>query len=232
MPYADNYPHMTETVADRLKALIEQRGMTPRAVSLAASMSQDAVRGILRHPDSSPAIETVQKLARALDCSPEWLAFGTHIYPYSEPPLAELQIVGEVAAGLWTDLSEFSFSPIFYPVQMDPRFPSKAQYLLRVRGNSINRKAPDGSLIRCVSIFAAQRPPQDQDWVVVRRKRSDGNIETTVKRLRVDRANRQALWPDSDDPAFQNPIFLDGAEDDEIEIIAFVIDFINPATRL
>lgn len=226
---------MSSDLIQRLNLAMTGTGKSARAISLLAGMSQDAVRGILRHPEASPTLETVQKLARALGCSEEWLAFGVGdpLIDSKDAGLTTLHIVGEVAAGLWTDVSEFSFEPIPYEVPADPRFPIKAQYLLRVRGNSINRKAPEGSLIRCLNLHSAPRKPFDGDWVVVERRRPEGTIETTVKKLVIDRASgAKELWPDSDDPAFQKPIQLAEKENDEIHINAFVLEFITPATRL
>jgi len=40
-------------------------------------MSADAIRDMFRKPDSSPTIETLRKLAKGLETTPEWLIFGT-----------------------------------------------------------------------------------------------------------------------------------------------------------
>jgi hypothetical protein len=227
-------PRMDSDLIKRLKKAVEESGRSPRAVSLEAGMSADAARGILRNKGNSPTVDTVSNLARALRVAPEWLAFGVGDGANSATKknnFISLNIIGEVAAGLWMDCSEYSFDPERYDVPADPRFSADQQFLLRIRGNSINRRAPEGSLIRCVTMFAAPREARDGDWVVVRRQRADGTIETTVKRYCV-RDGVVELWPDSDDARYQTALRLDAHECDEISIVAFVLDFITPATRL
>ena len=59
----------------------------------------------------------------------------------------------------------------------------------------------------------------------------NGSAEMTVKRLEILPDGEQRLWPDSTDPAFQTPIMVGEHEGDEVQITAFVLDFINPATK-
>lgn len=294
---------MTDNLADRLKLAIDLRKTNARAVSLEAEMSDSAVRGILRHPDSSPTVETVRKLSDALDLDPAWLAFNSGEPPQatetnwiaqglqqpgkSAPALAKLlfkapayvkalasgkkpnareaeiiaeylgvkppqdetppapaaialtprlvpyKIIGEVAAGVWLDTEADEFVAEEIELPEDPRFPNDKQFVLRVRGTSINRKAPHGALVRCLDLFAAPREPAEGDWVVARRQRGR-TFETTVKELRSGPSGME-LWPSSTDPKWQDPVpLVDGTINDEemsVVVIAFVLDFINPATR-
>ena len=146
------------------------------------------------------------------------------------PTLSQLEVVGEVAAGVWQEPEADSFESYYVDVPFDPRFPEQDQYLLKVRGSSINRRAASGSLVRCLKVHAAPRRPSDGDWVIALRMRH-GSAETTVKRLEVKPDKRQMLWPDSTDPTFQEPIEVGQHDGDEVFITAFVLDFINPATR-
>lgn len=230
---------MNNALIERLNLAIRESGKSARAISIAAGMSSEAIRGIFRHPDASVTISTIEKLAAALSVDPEWLAFGkgsadiaSTALAAGKPRLTVLKIIGEVAAGLWMDPEGDRFDPLPYSVPSDPRFPDTEQYLLRVRGNSINRKAAAGSLVRCLGVYSAPREPRAGDWVIVERTSPDGAIETTVKRLETAADGSAELWPDSDDPRFQSPIRIGGQEGGEVKVVAFVIDFINPATRL
>lgn len=299
----DYFTRMTDDLADRLKKAIELRKTNPRAVSVEAEMSPDAVRGVLRNPNSSPTIETVRKIAGALEISPEWLAFNVGEGPAEgpnwiaeglkapdkspvalakllfkapayvkalaagktptpkeaeiiagylgvEPPkveqeprpgendnalpqLVRLKIIGEVAAGVWLDTEADEFIEEEIELPEDPRFPNEKQFVLRVRGTSINKKAPHGALVRCLDLFAAPREPAEGDWVVARRQRGR-TFETTVKELRTGPQGME-LWPSSTDPKWQEPVPLvdgDGShEETSVVVTAFVLDFINPATR-
>jgi SOS-response transcriptional repressor LexA len=299
----DYFTRMNDDLADRLKRAIELRKSNPRAVSVEAEMSPDAVRGILRNPNSSPTVETVRKIAGALEVDPAWLAFNAGEEPSEEPnwiskgleqpgkspvalakllfkapayvkalaagkapspkeieivsqylgvepPKAEepstsetndnhlpgmvsLKIIGEVAAGVWLDTEADEFVEEEIELPEDPRFPSDKQFVLRVRGTSINKKAPHGALVRCLNLFAAPREPTEGDWVVARRQRGR-TYETTVKELRSGPKGME-LWPSSTDPKWQESVPLvdgDGShEETSVVITAFVLDFINPATR-
>jgi SOS-response transcriptional repressor LexA len=200
----------------------------------------------------NPKPDAVERYARAFGVTPEWLQFGrgqmapsggdAAIPPISgaelrgpvAQPVRTLMIVGEVAAGVWREANADGFEPVPYEAPADPRFPKDAQCLFRVIGTSINRKATSGSLVRCVSVYAVAdrlngREPQDGDWVVARRTKN-GFAEMTVKQLR-SRNGELMLFPDSTDLAHQDPIRVGRHDGDEVEIVAFVLDFINPATR-
>ena len=138
-------------------------------------------------------------------------------------------IVGDVAAGIWSEPG-VHFEPIASTVVVDDRWPDTAVYLLRVRGSSINRHAKDGDLVLCLALHAAPRDYQHGDWVVAERTDADGRRETTVKRVQGNRHTGVVLAPDSDDPAFQTPIKLGKTDGETVEVKAFVLEFIKPAT--
>lgn len=138
-------------------------------------------------------------------------------------------IVGDVAAGVWSEPG-VHFEPIPSTVVVDTRWPQHAVYLLRVRGTSINRQAREGDLVLCLDAHAAPRDFHNGDWVVAERVDSDGRIETTVKRVVGNRHTGFVLSPDSDDPAFQQPIQLGNHDGEQVRVRAFVLEFIKPAT--
>jgi SOS-response transcriptional repressor LexA len=138
-------------------------------------------------------------------------------------------IVGDVAAGVWAEPG-VHFEPIPSTIVVDDKWPEKSVYLLRVRGTSINRHAKDGDLVLCLDAYAAPRDFQHGDWVVAERTDADGRIETTVKRVQGNRHTGFVLAPDSDDPAFQTPIRIGKHDGEAVEVKAFVLDFIKPAT--
>lgn len=138
-------------------------------------------------------------------------------------------IIGDVAAGVWAE-ADVHFEPIPTTVAIDTRWPASAVYLLRVRGTSINRQAKEGDLVLCLDTFAAPRDFQNGDWVVAERTDADGRRETTVKRVQGNKYSGFVLSPDSDDPAFQTPIRIGQHDGETVEIKAFVLEFIKPAT--
>lgn len=61
----------------RIEAVIEKRpDLTVRKVSLLAGLSDSWLHKLLKGGVRSPTLETIEKLAEALDVDPRWLAFG------------------------------------------------------------------------------------------------------------------------------------------------------------
>lgn len=64
-------------IRDRIKAVIESNpDMSVRSVSLEAGLSDSMLNKFLKGETRSPTLETVDKLAKALDVDPRWLAYG------------------------------------------------------------------------------------------------------------------------------------------------------------
>lgn len=69
-----------ETVAERVERRLKAVGLSPRAASLKAGLSADAIRSLRRLSEDDPAAtprgRTLQKLAPVLQTSVEWLLTG------------------------------------------------------------------------------------------------------------------------------------------------------------
>ena len=59
----------------RLRAARQERGLSARALAQQSATSHTAI-GNIERGDTMPNLATVESLARALDLSPAWLAFG------------------------------------------------------------------------------------------------------------------------------------------------------------
>lgn len=64
------------TIQDRIRLRLTELGLSRTAASLKAGLGQTAVRDILNRDGHSPKAETIEKLAKALEVSPEWLLTG------------------------------------------------------------------------------------------------------------------------------------------------------------
>lgn len=216
-------PDNLEIVA-RIEQRLEALGLSPRKASLESGYGPDAIRDLKRDPSVIPRLDTMTALARTLQVSPQWLAFGVEDFA-QEDPNADLPVIGEVAAGVWHDLSlemdESPFAPVLGGRNM--RYSPTAQYGLVVRGTSLNRQAQSGDILRCLDIGNSGLRPRPGDLVVVERRRAQlGQKEVTAKVLkRVD--GRLELWPDSTDPRWAQPILVEGLSGDEdVRAIAVV----------
>lgn len=219
---------LLQRIEQRLAAL----GMTERAASVRAFGHGSAIKNLRTGGSASPRLDTISKLAGALETTPEWLAYGIGSPDakdaFGAAGMPSVPVLGEVAAGTWREVDSAVDQPPSDPVPVppDPRWPYAEQFALVVRGSSIDRIAQDGDILSCVSLRAIGREPEDGELVVVERTRFGGQMrETTAKILRRAGA-RVELWPESNDPKFQEPIVLDPDGDDRegetVEIRALV----------
>jgi len=139
--------------------------------------------------------------------------------------VGEIPVIGEVAAGLWMEVGDRPEEPLemlpFVPV-MSP----KATYALRVRGNSVDKIAPDGSYVICADIGVTGAGIENDDLVIVERLQAQGSMrEVTVKRVRLKK-DGLVLLPESTDPRWK-PIEINShntsPEDVDVRVIAHVV---------
>lgn len=230
----------------RLLAIIDERlqalGLSERKASLNAVGKPDFIRDIRRR-GHSPKADKLAALARVLQVPPARLLEAVEPDPsdYDESaanlagselassPLNICYIVGNVEAGAWrtaTELPKDEWEPVPFEPRVD--FPSDAcRFGLRVRGLSMNRFYPPGTILDCIRFIGADRSPHEGDHVIVYRRGPGDLIEATVKEL--TRANgRWELWPRSTHPDYQEPLVLDhppdeSDENEDVQIIALVV---------
>lgn len=205
-----------------LREKLTEAKLSQRKLSLAWGAPEDAVNKFLRGVREISAHELMVAEEMLGSTAPrDSQALETR-------PVMRIMVVGEVAAGVWQemDIEDFETYELSYPA--DPRFPEGAIKAFRIKGNSVNRQARDGDHAIVLDIWQAPRGIQAGDWVVVRRTRAQ-MVECTVKRVSGEPGNWE-LWPDSDDPRFQEPIALVEGPESEVQVIGFVLDFVRPAT--
>lgn len=220
-------------IRDRIKNRLDVLGISATQASKLATQKNgrggnpNLIGDILRNPDQSPRWATIEKIAKILDTTPEWLANGS-------PDAATLTVKmipirGVVEAGAFREMDA-------YCDDTDPRnVPGVAAandgydyYALEVRGPSINRYCAEGGLIVCVPLHqvlpadAPMGPILNKKYVVVERIKPDGSRETTVKRFVVAPDGELELHPDSDHPAHQNPINYSDQNGTEVRVIGVV----------
>lgn len=158
------------------------------------------------------------------------------------PSLGPMHIRGEVAAGAWLD-SELidQREPEVYPASPDPRYPSEHQYLLRVRGDSMNALVNrlgqpagilNGDLVHVVDAIAISYSLETGDIVVVERSRFSGaEREITLKQVEVGSNGDLTLWPRSTNPKWKDPVLykegLSLSRDDEVRVRGKVLNVIR-----
>lgn len=242
-----------KSLYDKLQDLKERSGMPLRAIaremgykqasSIQRYFSQDYAADSL--PDQfvkklldvlpgkgTPAItrEDVLALADGVLMATSTAAEVKAPAPTSQP-VGTVPILGEVAAGIWMESSLFeSENQENSHIPFDPRFPVESQFILKVRGESMNLVAPNGDYILCVDYFKAGISPKVEDLVLVERSKDGGmTIERTAKEL-VRKNGRVELMPKSSDPRFQEPISYREGDPDatEVQIRAKIIMSYRP----
>lgn len=223
---------LKEFVREALKAA----GVSYRAASNRLGIPEDAISKFMngRRDLSADELRGIEEMTGRKWGSKNTETVNDALTTDTRPrQMARIRVVGETAGGVWKDMSYVDFPEYDLSYPVDERWPREAVNALRVTGESINRQARDGDHVVCLAIWAMPRDLRDGDWVVVHRHKAD-LIETTVKQLKGEPGAFQ-LWPDSTDPRFQEPVPYEGIDptgDDEIRVVAVVLDFIRPATRI
>jgi SOS-response transcriptional repressor LexA len=192
-------------------------------LSRLSGVPYDSVNKYMRGDIDKPRGNTLERLAVALDTTRLFLQEGL-----TDPkalPTKPIPIRGEVAAGIWLEAGDLNLEPeSFLPFNPAPRFPDGSVYCLTVRGDSMDKTAPEGATLVCVDIYAAGIEIRDRDMVIVERQREQGGlIEVTAKRVRQVPGGYE-LMPESTNPRWQ-PYFLASASktaDEVVRVIARV----------
>lgn len=220
-------PNLTMSVfGDRIKA-----------ARIAAKLSQSGLaRAVGIKPQAVQAIEAgrvqsskhLHRFAAILGRPAAWLS-GNVDSALTEPSPSRLATFrGLVAAGWWRADIEYLGDETQVPASPDLRYARLPQIAFRVVGSSMNRLVGDGEYVICVDYAETPMPLRHGDIVVAERRRG-GNIERTVKEVRLGRKGTE-LWPKSTDPEHQTVLILEAPEEDtEVAVIGIVIGYYRPA---
>lgn len=225
--HALRYQRSVSTPHQRLKAAREAAGY--ETAKQAAEAMGVSVATYIQHENGTRGLPAsrAERYARFFRTSPEWLLYGrgelgtvTNPPEMFKPVNRSVPLLGEVQAGAWTEVAEEYAPEEFVPIYL-AGFEGAQLFALRIRGPSMDRHYPDGTMV--IVCPAAEIGVREGDHVVVRRRRG-GLVETTIKEV-VKEKGGIALWPRSSDPAHQEPIRLDHARDADEgpEIVGVVV---------
>lgn len=213
-------------VRERMKA----KDVKAAPLATSAGLGDSYVRDILRGKTGSPSVDKLRRLASALETSPAYLTGETdnpELTGRKPLPSRGVPYRGEVAAGVWIEVGEGSDSPDdWLPFNPLPQYPDGAVYCLTVRGDSLDKIAPAGSVLACVDLYASGLEVQAGDLVIVERaKAQDGLLEMTAKRVRAIRGGFE-LYPESNNPKWKPLAYPRRADTDETIRILARVEFI------
>lgn len=203
---------------DRLRKLVAEKNVSKAELSRLSGIPYDSVNKYLRGTVDQPRGNTMQKLAAALDTTELYLTNG--LTDRKPIPANPVPFRGTVAAGIWLEAGEMELEPgDWLPFNPAPQFPADSVYCVRVRGDSLDKVAPDGSTLVCVDLVKGNIAIREGDLVIVQRTREQGGlIEVTAKRVHQVPGGYE-LRPESTNPRWK-PIFLDRHNQTDIETIS------------
>ena len=220
---------MSSESNDRLRQARKEAGYTSAAeFARAHRLSEETYRS---HEKGRRGltVSAAKQYGRILGVSQAWLLTGMGEMKSGEPEgvrpvdVSGIMVRGFVQAGYWRESAELP-SDDWYMVPMpseDPRYPGIKLFGLEVRGTSMNKVFPEGTIIACISLIDNPMKIPDGRYVVMQRTTPGGEVEMTVKQLQRDQSGRPWLWPRSDDPEHQTPVQADFG--DELRIVALVV---------
>jgi transcriptional regulator with XRE-family HTH domain len=201
-----------ETMAEKIKALRARLGIDQKELSARIGVDQSTVskyeRGV-QEPKREPSMKLAELAGVPFG---EWV--GVEPVTAKDVRSKMVPVVGELCAGQWREAIEWEHDDQYsVPVLLDPDMPG---YQLRgyiVRGTSMNRYYPDGSVVFAAATISNGLQPSSGDHVLVSRRNRKGQYEASLKEYVVEADGSKWLWPRSSDPAHQAPLQYDGAEE-------------------
>lgn len=203
-----------------LRDFIQERGLKIARWAKDSGVDKNSIYNFLNDHSQGLDPRTYAKLARTAEV-PAWKLSGDMPEP---PSPTSVWVSGHVEAGAFREAVEWDRSRWYsVDVPVPERFRRLAK-ALEIRGSSMDLEYRPGSIVIWVD-FLDFRPPRHDDHVIVYSYRRDGQIEATVKELRIDGEGKRWLWPRSTRPEHQSPVDCDNPPEDveNIEVKGIVI---------
>lgn len=196
----------------RLKAYRLNKGLTQTELAQKAGVNQGTYSR-WEKGELEPSPGNILRLAQCLDVSVEQL-----LAPDDSTPGIKVRVIGELAAGSFKEAVEWDYGDQFdMPVILPKELSGLPLQGFVVKGPSMNKVYPEGSVVFAAPVHALPGHPRTDDYVVVMRRDKYGMIEATLKQYEVDADGKQWLWPRSNDPMHQAPVDYLGPKDGDVE---------------
>ena len=209
-----------DDIATKIKELRKKLGLNQAELASELGVHQSTITKYEKGK-TKPKGEPNQKLAAlAGQTLGEWL--GVEPVQAKDVNAKTVRVVGALCAGEWQEAIEWPYDDQYdVPALLDPRLPPYPLKGYVVRGTSMNRVYPDGSVVFAAATIANKLKPASGDHVLVMRRNKKGEYEASLKEYVVNSDGTKWLWPRSHDPAHQAPIqYKKGA--DEVTITGIV----------
>lgn len=167
-----------------------------------------------------PDFENITKLAALADMSPEqFVGIGA---PTGNPINGRrIKVMGELAAGSFREAIEYAEDEQYdVSVMLPDDMAGLPLQGFVIKGPSMDKYYPDGSIVYVAPIHSLPSAPQSGDRVMVMRRDKHGMTEATVKEYEVDSDGKKWLWPRSSHPEHQAPVNYMGKKRGDVEEVA------------
>lgn len=185
-----------ETLKARVRERLKALDKTPRAASVDAGLHPDTIRNVLRERSRKPRADSLAKMARALECSVDWLMESQAspapaetaplgLWETADAPPSRTEMPRDVpvlgtAAGSARGAFQVDMAAIDFVRRPPGIGTSRDVYALYVVGSSMSPRFEEGELI----YVSERRPARVGDYVVVQTVRpDDGSVQAYCKRL-------------------------------------------------
>lgn len=166
---------MTDLLRQRIESRLAELGRSASDVSKKSTGSPDTIRSWLNHPERSPRIDTLAKVAAELQTTPEWLQGRdtSEIAPNVAPAPVEIpsrssmpndvEVLGTAAGSHAGGAFQFEGGVIDYVRRPPALAGARDVYALYIEGSSMEPRYMPGELV----IVHPHRPPRMGDAVIV-----------------------------------------------------------------
>jgi transcriptional regulator with XRE-family HTH domain len=188
---------MTDTLAKRVQARLDELGMSARRASLTAGLGPDAVRSILKGRSQSPRAQNLSALATALRCDTKYLLGEVEEPGFPEQWLVSRTTVpvrGEVKHGAWWEGSNIPEGIGVLLIAPVPDYDAFRQYALRMSDQSLEELAPKGSFVHVISAASKRYTFKRHDVVQVIRSRYGQELfEWSMRQVEISETGEISL---------------------------------------
>lgn len=193
-----------------LMDFMDKHGLKPFPWSKKAGTADNTLRNFLNGKSDTLTATTYQRLAEAAGVPvSELLGENKNLVndsKLSQPGGVFLKARGAVEAGVWEEAIEWPEEDWFtFLAEEDDLYQLNDRFGLVVRGQSMNKIYPAGTVLDCVKIEGVPHPLESGDHVIVYREH-EGKYEATVKEIEFKETG-VILWPRSTNPDF-SPLII------------------------
>lgn len=190
---------MKSSLAKNLETLMQKKQISQTRLSKISGVSQSYIFKILNDQIKKPSLDTLEKLATALDSTVAQLNHSLELPKEADPVvgLRKVPLISWVQAGLPTPVASLDDMDKWYicPVRI-----SKNGFALKVRGESMEPMFFEGDIV-----FIDPDVPAESGRIVAAVDDGAADPEATLKKLVKDGPDYylKALNPDWPGPKFQ-----------------------------